>query len=113
MVKKFRPRLKQLLERSGSDVEKRSFEEFERQLGDADKSRPVPLPSAYIWFEKSPQAKPSHVWKRGNPRDSIEELSAGFPAILVDAPPPPPTPTAKSTGRRLQLARWLSRLITR
>jgi hypothetical protein len=34
-------------------------------------------------------------------------VSAGFPAILVDAPPPAPTPTAKSTGRRVQLARWL------
>ncbi len=109
MVKKFRPKLKQLLDRCASDAEKQSFTEIDRRLGDADKSRPAPLPSAYIWFEESPESKLSHVWKRGNPRDSIEEVSAGFPAILVDAPPPPPTPTAKSTGRRRQLAAWLTR----
>ncbi|HVU85831.1 MAG TPA: DUF1549 and DUF1553 domain-containing protein [Pirellulales bacterium] len=108
MVKKFRPKLKQLLERCGDDREKQSFEELERRLGEADKARPTALPSAYIWFEESNQAGPSHVWRRGNPRDSIEEVGAGFPAILVDSPPPPATPTAKSTGRRAQLAAWLA-----
>src|SRR6185312_3509745 len=94
--------------RCGDGQEKVSFGELERRLGEADKTRPAPLPSAYIWFEESTQAGMSHVWRRGNPRDSVEEVSAGFPAILVDAPPPAPTPTAKSTGRRAQLAAWLA-----
>ena len=69
MVKKFRPKLKQLLDRCGSDEEKLSFGELERRLGDADKTRPTPLASAYIWYEESNQAGASHVWRRGNPRD--------------------------------------------
>ncbi len=34
-------------------------------------------------------------------------MKPGFPAILVSVPPQPPRPTEQSTGRRLQLARWL------
>ena len=32
----------------------------------------------------------------------------GLPAVLVAQQPAPPTPTAKTTGRRLWLARWLA-----
>ena len=88
MVKKLRPKLKQLLAASGSDAEKQARRRSRAPLEDADKSRPAPLASAYVWFEESPQSTPSHVWKRGNPRESLGEVSCGFPAILVDAPPP-------------------------
>jgi hypothetical protein len=107
LTKKLRPKLKKLLASSGSDAERQTSDELERQLEDADKARPAPLASAYVWFEESPQATLSKIWKRGNPRESLGEVSAGFPAILVEQAPPPPAPTTKSTGRRLQLAQWL------
>ena len=97
-----------MLAANGNDAERQLFDEIELRLEDADKARPAPLKSAYVWFEESPQAGGSQVWKRGNPRDSLGEVNAGFPAILVDAATPPAEPTAKSAGRRLQLARWLT-----
>jgi hypothetical protein len=67
-----------------------------------------PAPRAYVFFEEGPECGPAHVLKRGDPRSQGDEVGPGFPAVLVDAPPAPPAPTAKSTGRRLQLARWLT-----
>ena len=109
LAKKFRPMAKPLLEAMATPDEKQSLAETDRQLQEAGKSRPAPLTSAYVWFEEEQTHGISHVWRRGNPRESLAEVSAGFPAVLVDAPPPPATPTARSTGRRLQLARWLAR----
>ncbi|MBI2825963.1 MAG: DUF1553 domain-containing protein [Planctomycetia bacterium] len=109
LAKKYRSKLKDLFASAASDNEKSVLAEIERRIEDAGKARPAPLPSAYVWFEEGPQAAPkTHLWKRGNPRDPLEEVSAGFPAILVDAPPTAPTPSPRSTGRRLQLARWLA-----
>jgi len=108
-IKKARPRLKELLDKNGADSEKQTLAACEQRLDEADKSRPAPLKSAYIWFEEGAQSGGSHVWKRGNPRESLGEVAAGFPAILVDAAPPPATATAQSTGRRTQLAQWLAR----
>jgi hypothetical protein len=108
-AKKHRPTLKKLLAVNANEAEKKSLDEIDDRLEDADKARPAPLPAAYVWYEDSAEAPASHVWKRGNPRESLAEVGPGFPAILVDRPPPAPAPTAKSTGRRLQLAQWLAR----
>ncbi len=108
-IKKARPRLKELLDKNGADNEKQTFAALDQRLEEADKSRPPPLTSAYVWFEEGPQGGASHVWKRGNPRESLGEVDAGFPAILVDAAPGPATATPHSTGRRTQLAKWLAR----
>jgi hypothetical protein len=69
---------------------------------------PPPLAKAYIWYEEGPTAPASHVFRRGDPRSPGDEVAPGFPAVLVDAPPPGAAPTSRSTGRRLQLARWLT-----
>lgn len=88
--------------------EKRAaLEDLQKQLATVQSEYPAPLPQAYIWYEKGPTAEVSHVFDRGDPRAPAGEVTPGVPAILVDEPPADPTPTSHSTGRRLQLARWL------
>lgn len=108
LVKKFQDKSKRLISVAATAEEKQSIAEMDRRIAEADKSRPAPLTSAYVWFEEATTHPKSNVWRRGNPRESLAEVSAGFPAILVDAPPAEAKPTARSTGRRLQLARWLA-----
>src|SRR6202011_2049041 len=66
-------------------------------------------PSAYVWFEDSPQAPPTYIFKRGDPHKPGNEVHPGLPAVLASEQPDPPRPTKTSTGRRLWLARWLTR----
>lgn len=89
--------------------ERDRFEEFEEQLAASKASYPAPMPKGYVWYEEGPTAPVSYVFRRGDPRQQGDAVDPGFPAILVDAPPAPPSPTEHSTGRRLQLARWLAR----
>jgi hypothetical protein len=65
-------------------------------------------PRAYIWQEDGPKPPVTHVLRRGDPNKPREEVGPGLPAVLVHGQPGPPKPTAKSTGRRLWLARWLA-----
>src|SRR5439155_20810162 len=65
-------------------------------------------PRAYIWKEEGPKPPVTHVFRRGDPNKPRDEVGPGLPAVLVRGQPEPPKPTAKSTGRRLWLARWLA-----
>jgi hypothetical protein len=69
---------------------------------------PAPLPQGYIWYEQGPAAEVNRVLQRGDPRSPGDEVNPGFPAILVSQPPADATATDHSTGRRLQLANWLT-----
>jgi hypothetical protein len=99
------------------------FEPLRRpQLNRADLDVPVGTPAertalaafglrgrrAYIWQEDGPQAPATHVLRRGDPNKPRDEVGPGVPAVLVRGEPDPPKPTAKTTGRRLWLARWLT-----
>jgi hypothetical protein len=66
------------------------------------------LPRAYIWYEEGPKAPITHVLKRGNPEQRGVAVDAGLPAALPAKLAGRPRPTAKSSGRRLWLARWLT-----
>ena len=107
-VKKSRTKLKKLLAENGNDAERQTFDELERRLEDADKSRPAPLKAAYIWFEDRRKPRRRTFGSGATRAMRSAKWAPAFPAILVDAPPPPATPTATSTGRRMQLARWLA-----
>jgi hypothetical protein len=63
-------------------------------------------PRAYMWKE---EAKPpvTHVLRRGDPNRPREEVGPGIPTVLGKQPDPP-QPMAKTSGRRLWLARWLT-----
>jgi len=109
LAKKFRMKLRQLLATSLPD-ENGKLDLCERQIQDAQAAPPREPARAYVWYEDSQQAPVTHVLKRGNPRDPAEEVGPGVPAVLVDAPMGPPKPTDHSTGRRRQLAEWLTRV---
>ncbi|HEY2894967.1 MAG TPA: DUF1549 and DUF1553 domain-containing protein, partial [Pirellulales bacterium] len=89
-------------------AERDKLEELARALEANRAEYPAPLPRGYIWFEEGPTCPPSHVFHRGDPRSPGDQVDPGFPAVLIDAPPSAATPTPRTTGRRLQLARWLT-----
>jgi hypothetical protein len=66
-------------------------------------------PRAYIWHEAGPKAPITRIFRRGDPNRPLGEVGPGLPEVLVRRQPEPPRPLAKSTGRRLWLARWMTR----
>jgi hypothetical protein len=108
LVADHRGKLQALSRALAGDEERKQLDQWEQTVATVRTQYPAPLPKAYIWYEDGPTAELGHVFERGDPRSPGAEVMPGFPAILVDAPPPAPAPTAHSTGRRLQLARWLT-----
>ncbi len=100
-------KLVQLARALANESQLSSLDVCQQQLTELQASYPAPLERGYVWFEKGPTANVSHVFDRGDPRNPAAEVNPGFPGILIDQPPAAPTPTAHSTGRRLQLARWM------
>jgi hypothetical protein len=66
------------------------------------------LPHAYIWYEDG-TVPVTHVLHRGDPGKPKQAVEPAVPAVLTRQQPDPPRPRAHSTGRRLWLARWLTR----
>jgi mono/diheme cytochrome c family protein len=71
--------------------------------------RPEPKIRA-LWSRGDPS--PTYVLKRGNYLTPGAEVGPGVPSVLTDGKTPlvvaPPWPGARTTGRRLALARWLT-----
>jgi hypothetical protein len=65
-------------------------------------------PMAYIWLEKPGKILPTHVLKRGDPRQPMEEVTLGLPDVFAKELPPAPKPLPHSSGRRLWLANWMT-----
>ncbi|MFM9960823.1 MAG: PSD1 and planctomycete cytochrome C domain-containing protein [Planctomycetaceae bacterium] len=63
-----------------------------------------------LWDRGEPS--PTYIYRRGDYQNSGALVMPGPPAVLTDEQTPfeivPPWPDAKSTGRRLALARWLT-----
>ncbi len=76
----------------------------------AGKKGPEPRVQA-LWDRGSPS--PTYVYRRGDPLSPGRLVGPGVPSVLTDGRTPfvvePPWPGAKSTGRRLAFARWLTR----
>jgi hypothetical protein len=100
-------KLQKLTRMLASDGERAGLDDCRGKIAAVQSQYPSPLPKGYVLYEEGPTFGASHVFQRGDPRSPGPEVNPGFPAILVDAPPPAPAPTQYSTGRRLQLARWL------
>lgn len=84
---------------------------IEQQIGQlAGKKLPEPRVMA-LWDRGEPS--PTYIYRRGDYQNSGTLVYAGVPAVLTDGKTPfeitPPFPGAKSTGRRLAFARWLTR----
>ena len=71
-----------------------------------DKRATAATSAAHIWYEDSPQAPVTHLFRRGDPKRAADAVTPGLPAVLVTEQPPPPTARTHSTGRR----RWLAEL---
>lgn len=108
LIREHRSKLRSLLRQHATDQEKDNLDQFKRQIEAAEAESPPRLAKAYVWYEEGQQPPVTHVFRRGDPRVALEEVSAGVPAILSDAALPPAVPTAASTGRRRQLAEWLT-----
>ncbi len=102
-----RAKLAELAKNHATEDERRQLDEWRGQVEAVKAGRPPEPPRAYVWYEEPGDPPPTHVFTRGNPATPVERIEPGLPAVLVDSPPSPPTPTASSSGRRLQLARWL------
>ncbi len=64
-----------------------------------------------LWDRGNPS--PTYVYRRGDPLRPGRLVGPGVPSVLTDGKTPfevrPPWPGARKTGRRLALARWLTR----
>jgi mono/diheme cytochrome c family protein len=83
--------------------------EIEKKIKLVESSKP-PAPQIRALFDRG-EPSPTYILKRGNPTSFGRLVGPGVPAVLTDLKSPfvvePPWPGAKSTGRRLALARWL------
>jgi hypothetical protein len=108
LVKKFAGKLEREIRSAADPEESARWRELERQIQAARAARLPEPPRAYVWYEDSPRAPVTRVFKRGDAHKPIAEVSPGLPGVLVRRPPASPRPLAHSTGRRLWLARWLT-----
>lgn len=73
------------------------------------KLAPAPMISA-LWDRGDPS--PTYILRRGDYQSATRLVGPGVPSVLTDGKTPfvvkPPWPGAKSTGRRLALAHWLT-----
>jgi hypothetical protein len=82
------------------------------RLARLKKSEPPRLPQARGIDEKTPDAPPTFLLRRGDFASPGPEVAPAFPPVLCrdeTASVALPTPSAKSSGRRVELADWLVR----
>ena len=93
-----------------ADVDFKKFsDETNQQVGGLEgRKRPEPKIRA-LWDRGEPS--PTYIYRRGDFLSPAKLVGPGVPSVLTDGKTPfevvPPWPGAKSTGRRLALARWL------
>jgi hypothetical protein len=80
------------------------------EAGGGKGKRPEPRVQA-LWDRGEPS--PTYVYRRGDPLSPGRLVGPGVPSVLTDGKTPfvvrPPWPGARSTGRRLAFARWVTR----
>jgi uncharacterized protein DUF1553/uncharacterized protein DUF1549/cytochrome c len=98
--------LKEQLDKAADDAAKKKMQE---QIAEIEKERrPEPTIRA-LWARGEPS--PTYLLKRGNYLTPGAEVGPGVPSVLTDGQTPfafAPPLGAKTTGRRLALARWLT-----
>ena len=109
LVKEFGKQLEQEIEQAPTTAEKTQREDWERQMASIKKALPKEPTKGYIFYEEGPKAPVTKIFRRGDPTRPKGEVLPGLPNVLVVRHPPPPQALEKSTGRRLWLARWLTR----
>jgi hypothetical protein len=109
LIKKYTAHIEKEIRAAATPEENARLKRLESQLALIEASQAGKLPRAYIWYEEGSKAPLTHVFQRGNPAKPKKEVLPGVPAILVSREPDPPKPLARSSGRRLWLAHWMTR----
>ena len=73
-------------------------------------AKPLDIPQGYFLREPSSKAPVTHLLLRGQAANPGPEVGPGVPAVVVESQPrfPAPSPDARTSRRRLTLARWLT-----
>ncbi|MBI4584957.1 MAG: PSD1 domain-containing protein [Planctomycetes bacterium] len=92
-------------------ADKKESEEIEGRMRALEAQR-LPEPRIQALWDRG-EPSPTYIYRRGDPLSPGLLVGPGVPAVLTDGKTPfavkPPWPGAKKTGRRLALARWLTR----
>ena len=96
-----------------SPESKERRDELQKQLDEARKSQPKPPREASVMAvaELSVEPPKTHLLDSGSYDKPLEELAPHYPVILRRGAAPVPTfvaPNSRSSGRRSELARWLT-----
>jgi hypothetical protein len=110
LVKDNNRQFDQLVLANYSADEKRQKEGFESALAAIKAARPTELPKAYIFQEQAAPTPPTQVFRRGDPSTPAGCVEPGIPYIMSTLPQLTivPPKSAKTSGRRLALARWMT-----
>ncbi|HWE37505.1 MAG TPA: DUF1549 and DUF1553 domain-containing protein [Isosphaeraceae bacterium] len=88
-------------------------ERLKRAIHDVEITRPRPIAHAMALVDRKVEAPDTFVFRRGDVKNPGPKVAPRPTGILLASQPPDafadPTPTAETTGRRLALARWLTR----
>lgn len=97
--------------RAVSRRDRESYFRSTKRLEEIEMRRKSPGIEAMVITEAGPVPPPTHIHLRGSAHAEGDVVTPGFPAIWggEDAIIPPPAPDAKSSGRRLALAKWMTR----
>jgi hypothetical protein len=89
---------------------RQQWQDLQKQMTQAAHDRPPAPPTAMALTDVGPVAPPTHLLKRGDWRHPGKEVEPGFLSALDErsATVTAPKPGATTTGRRAELARWLS-----
>lgn len=95
-------------------ADERTREELKRSISDLEKQKPEPPAKAMALLDEATEAPASFVLKRGDPKNQGASVAPRPPGIMLahqvsGAFPEAIPPGQTTTGRRLELARWLTR----
>jgi hypothetical protein len=83
--------------------------QLDKQIKDLEAKRPTEPKVRALWDRGQPS--PTYIYRRGDYLSPGRLVGPGVPSVLTNGRTPfdvsPPWPGAKSTGRRLALAKWL------
>ena len=108
LVEKFAKQYEEAIGKAASEQQRDQRTKLVKQVAVVETTRPAELPRAYIWFEDTPEAPKTHIFKRGEPTKTGDEVEPGIPSVLVKRHLASAKPLTQSTGRRIWFARWMA-----
>ncbi|MDP7277588.1 MAG: DUF1549 and DUF1553 domain-containing protein [Planctomycetaceae bacterium] len=108
LIKSHQKAVQQLVSSSLTPQEQAERSARQDHLKQLNATRPPEPPRAYIWYEDSPKAPETRVFKRGDPYSPLEAVGPTLPVVLHNTGQGAPQPTRFTSGRRIWLARWMT-----